>query len=231
MPKINVYLPDDLAAAVRDTGIPVSAVCQRALADAVAAADGRVTDSSESEQARNAGERLNRLTQRAQKVLSIATRAADREHRSATSADVVDGLVEEGGNLALVVLRTLDVDPADLQAESRATQNAAQREGAPSATLEEIGDRATTEALNLGHNYIGCEHLLLALIAGPQDEPTAATLRTLGLDLQSTRDAVRAAISGITYAQGQLSFTALSAPVRSILEEIRQRLSRLEQPN
>ena len=35
MPKINVYLPDDLAAAVRDAQIPVSAVCQAALERAV----------------------------------------------------------------------------------------------------------------------------------------------------------------------------------------------------
>src|SRR4051812_25326943 len=35
MPKINVYLPDDLAAAVRDAQIPVSAVCQNALERAV----------------------------------------------------------------------------------------------------------------------------------------------------------------------------------------------------
>jgi post-segregation antitoxin (ccd killing protein) len=32
MPKINVYLPDDLATAVRAANIPVSAVCQKALA-------------------------------------------------------------------------------------------------------------------------------------------------------------------------------------------------------
>ena len=35
MPKINVYLPDDLATAVREAGIPVSPVCQKALAEAV----------------------------------------------------------------------------------------------------------------------------------------------------------------------------------------------------
>jgi len=38
-PKINVYLPDDLAAEVKSSGIPVSAVCQQALADAVARAE------------------------------------------------------------------------------------------------------------------------------------------------------------------------------------------------
>lgn len=31
MPKINVYLPDELASAVKRTGIPVSAICQHAL--------------------------------------------------------------------------------------------------------------------------------------------------------------------------------------------------------
>jgi hypothetical protein len=35
MPKINVYLPQWLADAVRDTEMPVSDVCQRALAEAV----------------------------------------------------------------------------------------------------------------------------------------------------------------------------------------------------
>lgn len=31
MPKVNIYLPDDLAAAVRARSVPVSEVCQRAL--------------------------------------------------------------------------------------------------------------------------------------------------------------------------------------------------------
>ncbi len=37
VPKINVYLSDDLAAAVREAGISVSPVCQQALAEAVRA--------------------------------------------------------------------------------------------------------------------------------------------------------------------------------------------------
>ncbi|MFC7649606.1 Clp protease N-terminal domain-containing protein [Streptosporangium lutulentum] len=35
MPKINVYLPDELAEAVKTAGVPVSAICQRALEQAV----------------------------------------------------------------------------------------------------------------------------------------------------------------------------------------------------
>ena len=37
MPKINVYLPDELADAVREAGLPVSPICQRALEQAVRA--------------------------------------------------------------------------------------------------------------------------------------------------------------------------------------------------
>ncbi|MFT4042620.1 MAG: Clp protease N-terminal domain-containing protein [Gordonia sp. (in: high G+C Gram-positive bacteria)] len=35
MPKINVYLPDDLAAEVHKSTLPVSAICQRALREAI----------------------------------------------------------------------------------------------------------------------------------------------------------------------------------------------------
>ncbi|MDX6415722.1 MAG: hypothetical protein QOG28_342, partial [Trebonia sp.] len=35
MPKINVYLPDDLAEAVKEAGLPVSAICQATLEQAV----------------------------------------------------------------------------------------------------------------------------------------------------------------------------------------------------
>jgi hypothetical protein len=52
----------------------------------------------------------------------------------------------------------------------------------------------------------------------------------MGVDFRTAQHAVRAALSGYSYAQGNLSLSGLSAPVRSILEEIRQRLGRLEQP-
>ena len=35
MPKINVYLPDELAVAVKEAQVPVSAICQSALERAV----------------------------------------------------------------------------------------------------------------------------------------------------------------------------------------------------
>jgi ATP-dependent Clp protease ATP-binding subunit ClpC len=173
----------------------------------------------------------SRLTQRADKVLSLAAEAGAAANRPATSVEVLEGLVDEGSNLALAVLRGLDVDPADLRSELRAAESAHRRDprsDQQAATLDEVCERAAQAALLLGHNYIGCEHLLLGVLAGQQQDLATSTLRTLGIELDTCRDAVRVALSGIEYAQTTLSLSGLSAPVRSILEEIRQRLGRLE---
>ncbi|MEO7260132.1 MAG: Clp protease N-terminal domain-containing protein [Jatrophihabitantaceae bacterium] len=233
MPKINVYLPEGLAIAVRDAGIPVSAVCQRALADAVAAVGGGLgADLLGIGQSEESAQLRTRLTQRAEKALTLATEAAAAASRPATSIELLEGLVAEGNNLALAVLRGLDIDPEDLLSELRATDSATRRASDTArhdASLDEVSERAAQAALLLGQNYIGCEHLLLGLLAGPEHDLATATLHTLGLELDKCRDAVRVALSGIHYAQASLSLSGLSAPVRSLLEEIRQRLGRLEQ--
>jgi len=231
MPKINIYLPDDLARAVREAGVPVSAVCQRALADAVAAADGGAATGA-ADQPGDAGTswQPNRLTDRVRRVCDLAIDAAGGQ-AAVTSVHLVEALLEQGNNLALAVLRSLDVEPDDLIAELRATVAGRRRSGDTTAVgLTEVGERAARAADQLGTNFIGCEHLLLAILDGPSDDPARATLNTLGVDLAAATHAVRAALSGYSYAQGNLSFSALSAPVRSILEEIRQRIARLEQP-
>jgi len=233
MPKINVYLPDDLATAVREAGIPVSSVCQRALADAVAAVDGRGGFRASADDSEFELPNLSRMTQRAQKILAIAQESADAHGRTTSSPDIVSALLEEGHNLALTVLAALDVDPADLYQECRAIEATRLRAGesepeSDAPTVVEILGRSADEALALEHNYIGSEHLLLGIAAGPATDPTVAALRTLGIDLAAMRGATRAALAGMTYAQANVYTTALSAPVRSILDEIRQRLGRLE---
>ncbi|MGI8667359.1 MAG: Clp protease N-terminal domain-containing protein [Jatrophihabitans sp.] len=232
MPKINVYLPDDLANAVREAGVPVSAVCQRALADAVAAADtGPAVGASGAEP--DLDRLRSRFTQKLTRVLELAGEAAGGQH-PVTSVEITEALIEQGNNLALAVLRSLDIDPTDLRGELRATEATSRRSqsGArTAATLDELCERAAAAALALQNNYVGCEHLLLALLAGPATDPATATLHTLGLDRDKAQQAVRAALNGISYAQSNLSLSGLSAPIRSVLEEIRQRLGRLEQPH
>ena len=69
MPKINVYLSDELAEAVKEAYLPVSAICQRALESAVR----RVAAIREQTAGEGDGTlRFGRFTARAQAVLALA---------------------------------------------------------------------------------------------------------------------------------------------------------------
>jgi len=54
----------------------------------------------------------------------------------------------------------------------------------------------------MGHNYIGCEHLLLGLIAEP-DGTAGQVLRALGAEHRLTRRAVTAALAGYVHLRAQ----------------------------
>jgi ATP-dependent Clp protease ATP-binding subunit ClpC len=219
-PKINVYLPDDLAAEVKAAGIPVSAVCQQALADAVAQAmTGETTADSTA-----AGLDLSRsFTKRAYGVLADAEKAAEQSGAQPTTVDLVAALVDSGG-LAVVVLEAADLDPHDLLDELRARQA---RGGEP-GPLEEVAERAVEQARGVGHTYVGTEHLLLGLTAGSTRELARATLKDMGLTHERALRGVATALSAYTYARETLTFSGLSAPIRAALEDIRSRLVRLE---
>jgi ATP-dependent Clp protease ATP-binding subunit ClpC len=216
-PKINVYLPDDLAAEVRAAGIPVSAVCQQALADAVAQTSTGVEGGV-------AGADLSRsFTKRAYGVLADAERLAEERGEPATTVDLVTALVESGG-LAVVVLEAADLEPQDLVDELRGR---AVRGGSP-GPLDACAERAVEQARGLGHSYVGTEHLLLGLTGGPTRELARATLKDLGLTHETALRGVATALAAYTYARETLTFSGLSAPIRAVLEDIRARLARLE---
>jgi ATP-dependent Clp protease ATP-binding subunit ClpA len=210
-PKINVYLPDELATEVKAAGIPVSAVCQQALADAVAASQGIEGSTA-------AGE--DSLTRRAAGVVAAARRAADGHP---TTVDLVGAMVESGG-LALSVLEAADIAPEDFHEELRARQA---RDGGAGA-LDDVLELAVEQARGLGHSYVGTEHLLLALTAGPTRELARRTLVDMGLKHEQALRGVATALSAYRYARESITFAGISAPIRSALEDIRSRLARVE---
>ncbi|MFT7839326.1 Clp protease N-terminal domain-containing protein [Saccharothrix sp. BKS2] len=240
MPKINVYLPDDLAEAVRTTGVPVSAICQRALEQSVrrvTAIRATVLGDLETDDP-TAG--LSQFTERTRAVVALAVRRA----REARAADVdtehlLHGLLAEGTNLALHVLRAMEVDPAHV---ARALSDASPEPGAsdtPSATrfsgpAANAVELTVTEALALGHNYVGCEHLLLGLVGEP-DGTAGHALRELGVDLRTARRTVVAALTGYTHLRAQAGTTTPAADadvvataVRRELRPVLDRVERLE---
>src|SRR5205085_467134 len=72
-----VYLPDELAAAVRDAQVPVSAICQKALEEAVrTVGSARATDAPAAAAAERQVGMLSRFTARARTALTLAEKRA-----------------------------------------------------------------------------------------------------------------------------------------------------------
>jgi ATP-dependent Clp protease ATP-binding subunit ClpC len=234
MPKINVYLPDDLAESVKETGLPVSAICQRALelsvkrVTAIRAAvigDLDVDDPTTG---------LTAFTQRAKEVIKLGvTGARERGAAEIGTRDLLAGIVTEGSNLALHVLRSVDVDPLHVlrelkRVESTDTGHAERMSGTAANALE----LTVVEALSLGHNYVGCEHLLLGLVAEP-DGTAGQVLRGLGVEQRTVRQAVTAALAGYVHLQANQAgggpASLVAAAVGQALEPVLRRLDRLEE--
>jgi ATP-dependent Clp protease ATP-binding subunit ClpC len=241
MPKINVYLPEDLAEAVREARLPVSAVCQRALEDALRHA------TAASESARSFAEPEDastwvrgRATPRVHEVMRLAHQAArDRKVPYVGTEHILIGLLDEGGNLGVRVIGVLDVELDDLRQELDAAieqhtpkRSATTRQPVATPTTKEVFAIAAKEALRLGHNYIGCEHVLLGLIID-EEGLAGRVLRSMGLDITVTRRAVVAALSGFLHArESDPAPSPAAAPAENGLEraldEIRTRLTEIE---
>ncbi|WP_329571073.1 Clp protease N-terminal domain-containing protein [Kitasatospora sp. NBC_01266] len=263
MPKINVYLPDELAEAVKEAGLSVSPICQRALEQAVR----RVTAIRETvaHDLGDLGESggLARFTARSRTVLRLAAERAGAEGApNVGTGHLLAGLLAEGGNLALQVLGALEISPGQLTdalartglagepggrspgappAPDGTGQSAARalRLSGPAAAAVEL---TVNEAIGLGHNYVGCEHLLLGLI-GESDGVGGRLLREAGAEQRLTRRAVAAALAGYVHLRANHAqqvqqpaapqpsadqLRALAALVRGELQPLVERIERLE---
>jgi ATP-dependent Clp protease ATP-binding subunit ClpC len=216
MPKINVYLPGWLADAVRGSTLPVSAICQQALTEALAIGPG----DEHAPRGATRAEILPLLTNRAREVL----RQCGRAHldRWGPSLAMLAGIAAEGGNLALVALGSIGVgrdtlvsalDPAERQDDGH--------------DLDWLIERAASAAADLGDQHVGCEHLLLALVADPAG-PAAVLLSRLGAEPATIRTATSAASATSAYVRAGTPGSNLTATITTALGEIQARLKRLE---
>jgi ATP-dependent Clp protease ATP-binding subunit ClpA len=230
VPKINVYLPDDLADAVRDSGLPVSAICQRALQDAVRRITAIRQTALADLDARQLAAQLPAFTSRAVTVIALAIDAA----RATGAPNVGTGhllraMITEGQNLALRVLRAMDIDPAALSRPDTDEPGGGPglRYSTPAANALET---LIAEATGLGHNYVGCEHLLIGLAAEP-DGIAGRVLREAGADGKAVRRTVAAALGGYAHLRANRAPAGpeeLSSVVRQELRPLVQRIEALE---
>ena len=134
------------------------------------------------------------FTPRAQQVLNIARREADRFHHNYIGAEhVLLGLLKLGQGVAISVMENAGVDIADLtfKIEQSIVPGSASSEGSLPYTprVRKMLVQAGEEARKLRHTYVGTEHLLLAML---KDEDGLAwhSLVASGLSYEAVRRGV-----------------------------------------
>jgi ATP-dependent Clp protease ATP-binding subunit ClpC len=138
---------------------------------------------------------FDRFTDRAKKVMNLARQEAQRfNHEYLGTEHILLGLVQEGSGVAANVLKQMQIDLDKIRVEvekivktgpSMVTMG--QLPFTPKA--KKVLELSLEEASNLGHNYIGTEHILLGLIK--ENEGIAAqVLMNLGVKLEDVREEV-----------------------------------------
>jgi ATP-dependent Clp protease ATP-binding subunit ClpC len=111
---------------------------------------------------------MERFTQRARRVLSIAHQEAERMRHSYIGTEhLLLGLMLEEGGLAARVLQELGLEISRVQEiVERLTGLGQSQTSRPelSPGMQKVLEQALEQARKLGHHYIGVEHLLLGLV-------------------------------------------------------------------
>jgi hypothetical protein len=136
----------------------------------------------------DAADGFQRFTTRARNVVVSSMNAA-KEARNANIAPVhlAVGLLAEPDGLAFLVLNKQGVDAAKLREAALAAMPPAEQdvpEMVPfDADSRKVLELTFREALRLGHNYVGTEHILLALL---EHEGGSGLLSGLGVTKEQT---------------------------------------------
>ena len=141
---------------------------------------------------------MNKFTEKAVGALNNAMDCArDMGHSFIGSQHLLFGLAAEKGGLAGTILQTTGVTPAELEdlLERQDGRGARSQVAASDLTprCKRIIETAYSVATSFGHEQIGTEHLLLALV-GEKDSAACHMLQELGADLRRLGDEVYATL-------------------------------------
>ena len=113
--------------------------------------------------------RFEKFSERARRVLTLAQEEAERfNHTYIGTEHILLGLVREDEGVAAKVLTNLGVSLSKLRSAVEFTMGRGEKQSSGEVGLtpraKRIIELAIDEARQLGHNYIGTEHLLLGLL-------------------------------------------------------------------
>jgi ATP-dependent Clp protease ATP-binding subunit ClpC len=144
---------------------------------------------------------FERFTDRARRVVVLAQEEARLlNHNYIGTEHILLGLIHEGEGVAARGLESLGISLESVR--SQVVEIIGQGSQAPSGHIpftpraKKVLELSLREALQLGHNYIGTEHILLGLIR--EGEGVAAqVLQKLGAELHKVRQTVIQLLSGV----------------------------------
>ncbi len=180
---------------------------------------------------------FERFTDRARRVVVLAQEEARMlNHNYIGTEHILLGLIHEGEGVAAKALESLGIS---LEAVRQQVEEIiGQGQQAPSGHIpftpraKKVLELSLREALQLGHNYIGTEHILLGLIR-EGDGVAAQVLVKLGADLNRVRQQVIQLLQGY-HSEGRDTVQAELWPgpaggrERRLLSALQARLSAIE---
>jgi ATP-dependent Clp protease ATP-binding subunit ClpC len=142
---------------------------------------------------------MNNFTPRAQQVLALARKEADRFNHSYVGTEhLLLGLIKLGQGVAVNVLERmgLELEAVRMEVEKEVGSGPPQKAAGNipyTPRVKKVLALANKEAKALNHSYVGTEHLLLGLLR--EGEGVAArVLKRLDVDIQRTRNEILAEI-------------------------------------
>ena len=138
---------------------------------------------------------MNNFTPRAQQVLALARKEADRfNHNFVGTEHLLLGLIKLGQGVAVNVLQKmgLDLETVRMEVEKQVGTGPDQKMigNIPyTPRVKKVLALAAKEAKKLSHTYVGTEHILLGLLA-EGDGVAARVLKNLDVDIEQTRQEI-----------------------------------------
>ncbi len=172
-----------------------------------------------------------RFTDRARRVVVLAQdEARELGHGFVGPEHLLLGLLAEGEGIAALALESLGISLEE--ARDRVEEIAGRGQDAPTGHIpftppaKQVLERALREALQLGHHYIGTEHLLLSLLA-EGDDIAAQVLAGRGASYAQVRERVLALLTG-RYEQADPKTRLVRLPVPVGLADATEQLRQVQ---
>ncbi len=149
---------------------------------------------------------FERFTNRAKKVLTLAQEEAERAHHSYIGTEhLLLGLMREGDGLAARALDNLGVEinkvRETIESVLGRNEKIIIRQIIPTSRVKRVIEIAFEEARTTGQNYVGTEHLLLALLLEGAGI-AAHVLQDLGVTVEKVRAEVERAVQKAGHEPG-----------------------------